>query len=180
MPVDSLYTSVPFLFPRWKADYCLAGFSWTWDGVQFSFLNPSVDRLNLGNDSSCVLRVATQHGVILLPGDIEREGELFLLKNANPALAADVMVAPHHGSKTSGLREFIGRVHPQYVFYAVGYQNRYHFPHEVVIDNYRAWGATAYDTVRSGAINLNMGKLLFSPDSFRREHKHYWSQQPES
>jgi len=176
MPVRALATSVPEKFSAWPAEYCLAGKSWDWDGVHFSFLHPSMTQLHLGNDSSCVLQVATQSKRILLPGDIEKPAENILLADPSHDLAADLLVAPHHGSKTSGLREFIGRVHPQFVLYAVGYRNRYHFPSPGVMASYRDFGVLQYDTVSLGAMQFAMGKNDLLPTEFYRlSHQRYWN-----
>jgi competence protein ComEC len=176
LPVLSLKTSVPLFFPSWPARYCLAGESWQWDGVLFSFLHPDSLQLNQGNDSSCVLQITASQKRVLLTGDIEKTAELSLLSNPKLNLAADILVAPHHGSKTSGLREFIGRVHPQYVLYALGYRNRFHFPHPAVVKAYQDWGVIQYDTASSGAIQFTLRKgLLQAPRRYRVLHKRYWT-----
>lgn len=176
LPVHTLLTSVPWLFPSRQADYCLAGKAWDWDGVHFAFLYPLATQLNLNNDSSCVLQVATQTQRLLIPGDIEKTAEKVLLANSAASLAADVLVAPHHGSKTSGLRTFAGRVHPQYVLYAIGYRNRYHFPYPGVVATYRDFGAIQLDTSTLGALQFMMGKDKLVPLTFyRHAHKHYWN-----
>jgi competence protein ComEC len=174
LPVLAIRTSVPWFFASWQVDYCLAGTTWLWDGVRFSFLSPTSQQLNQGNNSSCVLRVATQNNAVLLPGDIERNAEKWLVQQG-ALLAADIIVAPHHGSKTSGLREFIAAVHPQYVLYAIGYRNRYHFPQESVMQTYREGGVVSYDTVSAGAIQFLLGKkTLLPPQVYRQQFRHYW------
>src|SRR5262245_29283799 len=85
---------------------CAAGQSWRWDGVRFEFLHPAA----LGarrNNNSCVLRIATAGGSMLLTGDIERPAELELLRR-NPK--ADVLLVPHHGSRSSSSADFIAAV----------------------------------------------------------------------
>ena len=52
------------------ARMCVAGQGWSWDGVKFRFLHPTPYFPYLANDSSCVLRVETRQGVLLLTGDI--------------------------------------------------------------------------------------------------------------
>ncbi len=176
LPVRSLQTSVPGLFPSRSADYCLAGKAWDWDGVHFAFLHPTVTQLNLDNDSSCVLLVATKTKRLLLPGDIEKAAEKVLLASSPNTLSAAILVAPHHGSKTSGLRAFVGRVHPQYVLYAIGYRNRYHFPYPGVVATYREFGAIQLDTSALGAIQFVMGRdSLYPLEFYRPSHQRYWN-----
>lgn len=92
---------------------------------------------------------------ILLTGDIEKMAEKALLRSGSN-LKSDILVAPHHGSKTSALDEFVEQVHPRYVLYANGYANRYHFPHEVVVTKYAALGAQGFQTAEKGAIQFKL------------------------
>ncbi|MDR3478769.1 MAG: DNA internalization-related competence protein ComEC/Rec2 [Gammaproteobacteria bacterium] len=174
-PVLSIKTSVPEKLPN--ANYCLRGMSWRWDGVDFSFIYPTAENLNLDNDSSCVLRVTIGKRHILLTGDIEKWAEKELVANQRSELSADILVAPHHGSKTSGLESFIEAVHPNYVLFAVGYRNRYHFPHQLVVEKYRHLNVSAYETARTGAIqfHINADDTIALPDLYRAQHLHYWN-----
>jgi len=135
-PVLQIKTSVPTKFSQFTT-YCLAGESWIWDHVKFSFLYPNKEDIDYNNDSSCVLKIDNGIHSTLLTGDIEKYAEEKLLANNLNNLSADLLVAPHHGSKTSGLLKFIEAVHPSYVLYATGYKNRYHFPHPSVVETYR-------------------------------------------
>jgi len=176
LPVKIIFTSVPALF--YSAQYCLAGEKWEWDGVQFEFLYPTPSTLNQGNNSSCVLKISTEKQHILLTGDIEKEAEKFLIASTPEKLSADILVAPHHGSKTSGLREFIEDVHPQYVLYATGYQNRYHFPHASVVETYRTIGAIQYETATAGDIQFKVNKDASLLLSLSRANHHFWNVLP--
>lgn len=172
IPVLSVKTSVPDKLPN--ASYCLRGESWQWDNINFSFLYPTGDRLVLGNDSSCVLRVTNGKQTILLTGDIEKSAEKFLVENAVEELPADIMVAPHHGSKTSGLAKFLNAVKPQYVLFPIGYRNRYHFPNASVVMKYQDLGTIQLDSVHSGAIQFQLAENKITPNSYRLEHQKYW------
>ena len=70
-------------------------------------MHPTHKSSGSANDLSCVLIVRAPGGRILLPGDIELAGELDLLSAQYPALLADIVVAPHHGSSTSSSIEFV-------------------------------------------------------------------------
>src|SRR5699024_2396371 len=90
---------------------CRAGQHWHWDGVDFQLLHPAA----LGgssNDTSCVLRIRTGSYAVLLPGDIERAAERRLLQESPEQLRADLLIAPHHGSKTSSAAAFLAAVAP--------------------------------------------------------------------
>lgn len=62
---------------------CYAGQRWTWDGVVFEMLYPqpgSYDDKQLSdNNRSCVLKIISAAGSVLLSGDIERQAELALV-----------------------------------------------------------------------------------------------------
>lgn len=154
-PVLSIKTSVPEKFNSGLVTTCLAGQHWEWDGVTFSFLYPTEQNLGLTNDSSCVLKIENQAHQVLLTGDIERYAEEQLVLNKAP-LKADLLIAPHHGSKTSDLLDFIQLVDPKFVFYATGYQNRYHFPHAEVVRRYTDLGVKQLNTVDTGAIFVKL------------------------
>lgn len=167
--VTAIHTSVPEKFGH--ANLCLAGVAWQWDQVQFRFLHPSAEMLDLDNNSSCVLRIDNGKQHVLLTGDIEKQAEQELVANHAAELMADVLVAPHHGSKTSGFKPFVSRVHPTYVLYAIGYRNRYHFPNASIVHTYDSIHATQLDTATAGAIQFKFNQ---PPSLYRQMNRHYW------
>jgi competence protein ComEC len=118
---------------------CLQGQHWNWDGVTFDILYPDSMHLNLDNNSSCVLRISNGNKAILLTGE---------------QLTADIIVAPHHGSKTSSTKKFLAAVKPQYVVFATGYLNRFNFPSKSVVERYQAISAMSYNTALDGAVSF--------------------------
>lgn len=174
LPVKAIKTSVPEKFSSLMTSYCLANMRWQWDGVSFEFLSPYPDTLRLGNNSSCVLKISNRRKAILLTGDIEQEAEQRLLQRSKALLAADIVVAPHHGSKTSSTEDFVKSIHPHYVLYATGYVNRYYFPHASVIDNYRKVGAVQLNTVDTGAILMQVAEGRIQVKKYREESRKYW------
>jgi competence protein ComEC len=157
-----------------RASACRSGYHWLWDGVHFEYLAPY--EREQGNNSSCVLRVETADGrLLLLPGDIEGKIEQWLVRQHLQRLAADVLVAPHHGSRTSSSAEFVQAVKPDYVLFPVGYRNRFGFPRPEVVARYRAIGAALFDTAGSGAIQLRVGAgESLRIVAQRRRSKRYW------
>jgi competence protein ComEC len=63
------------------------------------------------NDRSCVLRIVSPYGSILLPGDIENRSESRLLQSSG-TLPTDILIAPQHGCRTSSTPEFVHAVAP--------------------------------------------------------------------
>lgn len=174
LPVMDIMTSVPDHFA--SARYCIAGATWQWDGVHFTILYPMEDDLDFGNDSSCVLRIHNRNQSVLLTGDIEKYAERNLLARIPQRLKSDIIIAPHHGSKTSGLENFIAAVQPKIVIYATGYRNRYHFPHQSVIRAYDKIHASSFNTVDSGTLHFKMkqSESTFHPEQYRIANKKYW------
>jgi competence protein ComEC len=159
IPITAIKTSVPSQLPYSNTSDCQAGMNWKWDDVTFEFIYPFADTFGFGNDSCCVLRISNGKNSILLPGDIEKYAEGVLLNRSTQSLQATVLVAPHHGSKTSDLDEFVLATQPKYVIYATGYHNRYHFPHQEVIEKYKAINARQLNTVETGAIKIQLNKM---------------------
>lgn len=129
------------------------------DGVRVEVLHPlsGPDRswypeLN-ENDNSLVLRLVHGDVRILLPGDLEHDGEALLLARGVD-LSADLLKAPHHGSKTSSTAAFLEAVRPKHVVYCVGENNMFGFPSPSVDERYQAMGVTRHRTDRHGAITV--------------------------
>lgn len=111
--------------------------------------------MSRSNDASLVLRVSIGSQGALLTGDIEREGEAALLREARP-IRAQVLKVPHHGSRTSSAAAFIAAVRPEVALVSVGYRNRFHHPHPEVVDRYRAQGVRLLRTDLNGALSVEM------------------------
>ncbi len=174
MQVLEIKTSVPQFFSGFKTSYCLRGENWTWDDVTFSFIYPTMEYMGLGNDSSCVLKITANNRSVLLTGDIEKMAENYLVTINPQELSADVIIAPHHGSKTSGVDAFIESVHPKMVLFPTGYLNRYHFPHPTVLQKYLDRNAIPMNTAYAGAIHIKLAEIE-KPMLYREQHRHYWN-----
>ncbi len=172
--VVSLLAGEPESLTAHGARQCLSGMRWTWDGVRFEMLSPDPSMRLSENNRSCVLRVGNREGSVLLPGDIERGAERWLLRAGEP-LHADVIVAPHHGSKTSSSPRFVNAVKPQYVLYATGYKNRHGFPRRSVVARWSATGARGLETSVVGAIRFDFAKeSIRGPVTAREQQRRYW------
>lgn len=175
LPVQQVWSGTPpALPPVFNAQPCQQGQQWQWDGVSFAVLHPSAsDTWPKRNNYSCVLRITSPYGTVLLPGDIEQAVEQQLLQQKMP-VAADVVVAPHHGSKTSSTPEFIAAMAPQAVIFSTGYRNQYHFPHPVVVSRYQQQGAQLWDTAKMGAIRVRLTAQGQRWEAIRQMEQRYW------
>ncbi|CAG0971199.1 ComE operon protein 3 [Methylophilaceae bacterium] len=157
---------------------CHAGQSWEWDGVRFDMLYPEpeayLEPQIRDNDRSCVLRITSRYGNLLIPGDVEKAAEYALVRSG-VTLKTDVLVAPHHGSKTSSTEAFMDRVKPDAVIFTMGYRNRYHHPHPSVVSRYKAHGSKMYRSDSDGAVILNFTRAEgIEITRWRQYRKRYW------
>ncbi len=134
---------------------CRSGEAWRWPGgVRFRFLSPAVGPVGNSNASSCVLQLTWGEHVLLLAGDIEAAQERALAEYWRDALAADWLLAPHHGSNTSSSHLLLKYVRPAHLLVGNGYVNRFGHPHPAVVERAAAHGARVHETARRGAIGL--------------------------
>ncbi|HEY0819945.1 MAG TPA: DNA internalization-related competence protein ComEC/Rec2 [Rhizobacter sp.] len=158
LPVDELLSSLEDghalrALPR-RDTRCVAGQRWSWDGVQFEVLHPRPEDYARGlkpNAVSCVIKVSGPQGSLLLTGDIERQQEAELLATSYEALRSDVMLVPHHGSRTSSTAAFLDAVAPKVAIVQAGYRNRFGHPVAEVLDRLRARGVRIETSAACGA-----------------------------
>jgi len=175
VPVAEVLAGPSVRLPGVVLRHCERGQRWEWDGVRFEVLHPLAGaRFRGDNNTSCVLRITGAGGTALVPGDIEREAEHALVDSGQVGPAA-VVVAAHHGSRTSSTAAFVEAVHAQYVLVSAGYRNRWGFPRPDVVARWRGSGATVLDTAASGAIDVVLGPGgIAVPVARRRQSVRYW------
>jgi competence protein ComEC len=158
------------------AEVCHRGQGWVWDGVEFIVLHPAGPQSRRENDSSCVLRIRGRGGSVLLTGDIEADAEAALA--ASGLTHADLVVAPHHGSRTSSTPDLVDALRPQVVVFSAGYRNRWGFPKDDVVRRWRATGALALSTAASGAVEATVAAdTPIRISEHRRAAARYWRRQ---
>ena len=156
---------------------CVAGQRWSWEGVRFEMLHPLLEAHHdialKPNARSCTVKITAGRHAILLAGDIEaaQEGELYMRSRA--ALAADVLLAPHHGSGTSSTQAFLNAVDPSLAIFQVGHRNRYRHPKAEVYQRYGQMGIARLRTDVAGAVMMAFGEAL-AVEQYRRSRPRYW------
>jgi len=183
LPVTILKSSLPFehaLSAQAVAqEPCRDGDAWDWDGVRFDMLHPGAEPLSRKtNDVSCVLRVTAGGRSMLLTSDIEAVSERNMLERYSMNLAAEVMTAPHHGSRTSSTPEFIAAVAARDVIFPVGYRNRFGHPREDVVARYVQSGARLHRTDSDGAVRVGMSRAGIGFRHEREVRRRYWHAKP--
>ena len=174
MPVTKIYSSVAAWAERPSGNYCRTGQRWQWDGVDFSMLSPDEKGFNSENDNSCVLRISNRQHSFLLTGDIQQTAESHLVERYGNDLASEVLVAPHHGSKTSSSQSFIEQVRPERVLIPAGYRNRFGFPHLSVMQRYEKLQANIFSSANNGAISLKTDGAEMTQTLARQQQRKYW------
>ena len=187
MPVEDLLSSLedghPVLALARHATRCAAGQSWTWDGVRFDVLRPDpadYERSLKSNAMSCVLRVSTQGAQsrsVLLTGDIERDQEAALVAALPQALLSDVLVVPHHGSKTSSTAAFLDTVRPRVAIFQAGYRNRFGHPAGEVVARYVQRGIEVRASPDCGAW-IWRSEAGDTAVCYREAARRYWHAEP--
>jgi competence protein ComEC len=157
---------------------CFAGQHWRWDSVQFTVLHPTIENYDdpeiKDNNRSCVVKVTSQYGSILLTGDIEKDAELALLGANKVELAGDVLIAPHHGSKTSSTVDFVQAVNAKQTIFTVGYLNRFKHPKPKIVERYQANDSEVFRSDNAGAVSLNFAVQGIQTQQWRYTHRKYW------
>lgn len=176
MPYDQLLTSG---FELEDSKPCLVGEQWSYDGVQFEVLHPKakekISRASKAkkNNDSCVILLTVGTQRILLTGDIEASVERTLSKGLNNI---DLLIVPHHGSKTSSSDEFLKQLQPKQAWIPVGWNNLYHHPHPTVLARYQAHQIPVWRTDQSGALILEVSPDRSVSQPMRWRQKSWWWQ----
>ncbi len=177
-----------------RAQRCIAGQTWQWDGVRFEILHPQLadyDRAQKPNAMSCVLRISNGRQTALLTGDLEAAQEQRLVQShalhhddvkadvksevkadLKNHLKADLLLVPHHGSKTSSTPEFLDAVLPSIAIVQSGYRNRFQHPVPEVMARYQERGIVVIESPRCGAAHWasDAPQVLCQ----REQVKRYW------
>jgi competence protein ComEC len=198
VPVNWLASSFDFaeISTNQKRMKCLAGQHWRWDDVNFEVLYPTLESYENAelkdNNRSCVLKVTSQFGSILLTGDIEKEAEKALLEHAlqlnihaasgdvtseNNVLKSDVLIVPHHGSKTSSTVDFVQAVSAKHSIFTVGYLNRFKHPKPLIEKRFEESGANIYRSDYHGALLLDFTRSKpIKIETWRQNQPRYWQE----
>ncbi|WP_119354426.1 DNA internalization-related competence protein ComEC/Rec2 [Azohydromonas sediminis] len=170
LPADHALRTAPLPQRR-----CEAGQHWQWDGVTFEVLHPPAedhDRALRPNALSCVLRVVDAGGRgVLLAGDIEATQEAALVQRHGAALRSDVLLVPHHGSRTSSSAAFVDAVSPRVAVVQAGFANRFGHPAADVLERYAERGI---DVVRSDRCGAWHWPAAAAPTCERERRRRYW------
>lgn len=153
LPIGQLLVNQPEYYHRGLN--CHQYPSWTWDNVHFRFF-PIHTSFNDKNNNSCILQVSTSNGRILLTGDIEQKAEDYLVKTYGKKLHSELLIVPHHGSKTSSSYRFVAEIAPHYAIASLGFDNRFHFPHAKTLATFNSLHIPFFRTDECGMTEIRL------------------------
>lgn len=153
-----------------KVFLCDEDMLWTLDEVQFQIF--STQSTESSNASSCVLKVQGQHHSILLPGDIGTKQESALIDKHN--IQSDIVLMPHHGSKTSSSQAFIAKTKATHAIAQVGHLNRFRHPDQAVMLRWQRSGVQTWRSDHHGAIYFESTAKALNSQSLRNQYRRYW------
>lgn len=148
---------------------CQPGWRWRRDGVLVTIAAANHNATS-DNDGSCVVRVDNGRRAVLLPGDISAREE-FRLALSDPE-PVDLLVAAHHGSRSSSSERFLDALSPSTVVVSAGYANRFGHPHADVMARLRTRGATIFRTDSSGSVAWTSSAAVAL--GYRSGYQPYW------
>ncbi len=142
-----------------------------WQGLTIEVLAPR--EIEEGNNGSCVIKVSDKNHQVLLTGDIEKEAEQ-ALSHFGSALNSEVLVVPHHGSRTSSTLDFIQQVSPELVLFPSGFNNRYGFPKPDVLKRYIDHGSEYRISGREGQVSVIFNRDKRDIRTYRHNLAPFW------
>ncbi|MGM0451832.1 MAG: DNA internalization-related competence protein ComEC/Rec2 [Thermodesulfobacteriota bacterium] len=131
------------------------------NGVTIGILYPPKDREKWlepqkTNNASILLRASYKDTSLLFTGDIEKPGERHAIDMAGPRLEADILLAPHHGSKTSSSKAFLKAVDPDLAIFS-SRKSRFGHPSAEMITRYEKQNIDIMETDSCGAVRIGVG-----------------------
>ncbi len=153
---------------------CQSPLSWQWNEVSFEVLSPLELLPYMGNNTSCVLKISSDKASVLLTADIEEPVEYRLLSLFPKKIISDVLIVPHHGSKTSSSQDFLTQVSPQYAINSSGYANQFRHPNKIIKARYLDNQVRFYDTQSDGMLSVVVAKNSVKVTSYLNENPHFW------
>ena len=190
-PVGQVWSSVaagdPLLAGAGTVHRCRAGARFTAGSIVFSVLSPPASiyarRKATTNERSCVILARVGRHRVLLTGDVPVREERALVRTAassGRSLRADLMLAPHHGSRSSSSDALLTAVAPRWASVQDGYRNRYHHPDPAVLARYAAHDIRVLRSDELGAVRWCWSAHGATRERWRIDHRRYWYNLPGS
>ncbi|MGF1736109.1 DNA internalization-related competence protein ComEC/Rec2 [Photobacterium satsumensis] len=165
---------------------CVRGETWQWYSLSFRVLWPPKRVTRAVNPHSCVIEVKQEMGdsnaggvSLLLTGDIDAISEL-LLARLEPHLSPDILLVPHHGSRSSSTVTWLdqmgwfNRMAPKYALVSVARLNPWQLPSGEVRQRYLDRSVNWLSTAESGQVSLHIHGNKVEVVRYRQDIKAAW------
>lgn len=154
---------------------CRSGMRWQWDGISFDVLHPDAGDRRDGNNASCVVEVSAGRHRVLLTGDIEKPVEARLVAQ-NRLSPSDIVIVPHHGSRTSSSDALVVTLAPEHAIVSAGFNNRWGFPKPDIVARWQNAGAIVSTTATDGALGFRVCRDggIDGVRRWRERSRRYW------
>lgn len=121
--------------------------------VQLFLFSPPTTGTGDENDRSLVIYARDWKQGSLLTGDLSEAGVQSLTVNPPPG-PVTLFKLPHHGSQRSMPAPLIELLHPRIAFVSAGYENRFGFPHPLVVSYLERRGIPLFRTDLDGTLRF--------------------------
>ncbi|WGV99371.1 DNA internalization-related competence protein ComEC/Rec2 [Vibrio sp. YMD68] len=157
---------------------CVKGMDWFWQGLKFEVLWPISQVKRAYNPHSCVIRVTDENAAfsLLLTGDIDAMVEWLLIREPK-TLPSDVLIVPHHGSRTSSTSKFIENVQAKVAIASLAKGGRWNLPNESVVNRYQEHNSDWLDTGQHGQITVKVIDNMWQVSTIREREGTRWYRQ---
>lgn len=138
-----------------KVNTAKSGLTLDWEQDTIVKMIAPINEYSEDNDWSAVIHLQYGDTSFLLTGDIENASEKDII-SSGANIKADVLLVPHHGSKSSTSNQFLDKVSPKYAVIQVG-KNNYGHPTDEVLKRLNDKGIKIYR-------NDLQGDIIFTSD----------------
>ncbi len=147
------------------------GFRTERGGVPFEVLSPERHETSRAANERCiVLRAGRAPARVLVPADLEGEGEEQLLR-LGVDLRAEALIVGHHGAPRGSQARFLSAVAPAIAVISVGTPNRFGHPDPGVLRRLRDARCRVYRTDRDGQVRIDSGAERWRVEVRRRRER---------
>lgn len=150
--------------------------------IEIECLYPTSDINMSDNNNSLVLRVQFGGFSFIETGDLEKDGEKWMLSHSKNArlynteagddyaavLKADILKVGHHGSSSSSSIEFISQISPQIALISAGRNNSYGHPHKETIDTLETIDTRIFNAIETGAIRIRKKSAGIEVETYKQ------------
>ncbi|WP_018690768.1 DNA internalization-related competence protein ComEC/Rec2 [Algicola sagamiensis] len=144
-----------------------------WAGIELTHIWPRHSRVDNKNDSSCVVMLEIAGKRILFPGDISQAVEQQIESRLS---SVDILIAPHHGSRTSSSRQFLEAIRPKVILVSAGANHVYRHPANEVTARYDKLGIPWLNTGDVGHIQVSFSEEKWHLSNYRGDFSFFWFQ----